>query len=100
MFLFDTDIVSETRKPWPHGGVIAWLASVDESQIFLSAVSIGEIQRGIELTRQQDPQKVQELSAWLEAIIESQSILPMGPEPSGWLPRSCTASQIRSTKMR
>lgn len=78
MFLLDTNVVSETRKPRPHGGVMAWLASVDESQIFLSAVSIGEIQRGIELTRRQDPQKAQELTAWLDAIIESQSILPMG----------------------
>lgn len=78
MFLLDTNVVSETRKPRPHGGVMAWLASVDESQIFLSAVSIGEIQRGIELTRRQDPQKAQELTAWLDAVIGSQSILPMG----------------------
>lgn len=78
MFLLDTNVVSETRKPRPHGGVMAWLASLDESQIFLSAVSIGEIQRGIELTRRQDPQKAQELTAWLDAVIGSQSILPMG----------------------
>ncbi|MDO4232724.1 MAG: type II toxin-antitoxin system VapC family toxin [Lautropia sp.] len=78
MFLLDTNVVSETRKSRPHGGVMTWLASVDESRLFLSAVTIGEIQRGIELTRQQDSQKALELTAWLDAIIESQAVLPMG----------------------
>lgn len=77
MFLLDTNIVSETRKPRPHRGLLAWLESVDEKQLFLSAVTIGEIQRGIEMTRQQAPAKAQELTAWLDAIMETQSILPL-----------------------
>ena len=49
MYLLDTNIVSELRKPKPHGGVLAWFKEVDETQLFLSAVTLGEIQSGIEL---------------------------------------------------
>lgn len=54
MYLLDTSIVSELRKPRPHGGVLAWIAGIDEAQLFLSAITLGEIQAGIERTRQQD----------------------------------------------
>jgi toxin FitB len=54
MYLLDTNVVSELRKPRPHGGVLAWLRSVDDKALFLSAVTVGEIQAGIELTREQD----------------------------------------------
>ena len=56
-YLLDTNVVSELRKPRPHGGVVAWLQSLDESQLYLSAVTLGEIQAGVELTREQDPPK-------------------------------------------
>ena len=54
MYLLDTNVVSELRRPRPHGAVLAWLQSVDDAQLFLSAVTLGEIQAGIELTREQD----------------------------------------------
>jgi toxin FitB len=50
MYLLDTNVVSELRKQRPHGGVVAWLESIDDAQLYLSAVTIGEIQAGIELT--------------------------------------------------
>lgn len=53
MYLLDTNVVSELRRPRPHGAVLAWLQSVDDAQLFLSAVTLGEIQAGIELTREQ-----------------------------------------------
>lgn len=77
MFLLDTNIVSELRKPHPHGAVIAWLQSVDDTQLFLSAVTIGEIQAGIELTREQDTAKAAEIEAWLELVANAYNILPM-----------------------
>lgn len=46
-YLLDTNVVSELRKPRPHGGVVAWLESLDESQLYLSAVTLREIQAGI-----------------------------------------------------
>ena len=77
MYLLDTNVVSELRKPKPHGAVLAWLQSVDDAQLFLSAVTIGEIQAGIELTREQDEAKAAELEAWLEQVAAAYNMLPM-----------------------
>ena len=51
----DTNVVSELRKPRPHGSVVAWLKALESNQLFVSAVALGELQAGIELTRKQDP---------------------------------------------
>ena len=75
--LLDTNVVSELRKPKPHGAVLAWLQSVDDAQLYLSAVTIGEIQAGIELTREQDEAKAAELEAWLEQVATAYNVLPM-----------------------
>lgn len=77
MYLLDTNVVSELRKPKPHGAVLAWLQSVDDAQVYLSAVTIGEIQAGIELTREQDEAKAAELEAWLEQVAAAYNVLPM-----------------------
>jgi toxin FitB len=77
MYLLDTNIISETRRSRPHGGVLAWLRSVSDSDLHVSAVSAGEIQSGIELTRPRDPAKSAELEAWLNEILEGFSVLPM-----------------------
>ena len=63
MYLLDTKVVSELRRPRPHGAVVAWLQSVDDASLFLSAVTLGEIQAGIERTREQDPAKAAEIEA-------------------------------------
>jgi predicted nucleic acid-binding protein len=52
-YLIDTNVVSELRKPKPYGAAVAWLQSLELGQGFFSAVTFGEIQRGVELTRQQ-----------------------------------------------
>ena len=77
MYLLDMNVVSELRKQRPHGGVVAWLESLDDAQLHLSAVTLGEIQAGIELTREQDPDKAKELEAWLELVAGAYNILPM-----------------------
>ncbi len=77
MYLLDTNIISEFRKARPHGGVRAWLNGVSQSSLFISAVSLGEVQTGIEITREQDPGKAAELEAWANEIIGAYSILPM-----------------------
>ena len=46
-------------------------------QLFLSAVTIGEIQAGIELTREQDPAKSDQLEQWLDQVVASYGVLPM-----------------------
>lgn len=77
MYLLDTNVVSELRKPKPHGAVLAWLRAADDAQLHLSAVTIGEIQAGIELTREQDPAKAAEIEAWLELVTAAYNVIPM-----------------------
>lgn len=77
MFLLDTNVVSELRRPRPHGAVLAWIRSVDDEQLHLSAVTLAEIQAGIEVTREQDPAKASELEAWLDQLATAWNVLPM-----------------------
>jgi predicted nucleic acid-binding protein len=77
MYLLDTNVVYELRKPKPHGAVLAWLGSVDDAQLHLCAVTIGEIQAGIELTREQDEAKALEIQTWLDLVAASYNVLPM-----------------------
>ncbi len=76
-YLLDTNVISETRKPRPHGGVMSWIASIAEEQIFVPAVSIGELQIGIEKTRAQDPARAESLERWLASFAASHQILAM-----------------------
>jgi hypothetical protein len=77
MYLLDTNVVSELRRVRPHGAVLAWLETVDDGDLHLSAVTIGEIQAGIEITREQDPDKAAEIEAWLELVAETYNVLSM-----------------------
>ncbi len=77
MYLLDTNVVSELRRPKPHGAVLAWLMSVDDQALFLSAFSLAEIQRGIEITRQQDSAKAQSMELWLDQLAESFEVLAL-----------------------
>ena len=77
MYLLDTNVVSELRKPRPHGSVLAWLQSTAEADLHLSAVTLGEIQAGIELTREQDAGKADEIEAWADQVAASYNVLPM-----------------------
>ena len=76
-YLLDTNVVSELRKPRPHGAVVAWLESLREADLYLSAVTLGEIQAGIELTREQDPAKAEDIEAWLALVAAAYNVLPM-----------------------
>jgi toxin FitB len=76
-FLLDTNVVSELRKPKPHGGVVAWLSQLRDEQLFLSAVTLGELQAGIERTRAQDAKKAEEIQGWVDQLTDSIQVLPM-----------------------
>jgi len=77
MFLLDTMVISELRRQRPHGAVLAWLKGVDDADLRLSAVTLGEIQAGIEMTRKQNPKRADELEVWLDAVAASWNVLPM-----------------------
>jgi predicted nucleic acid-binding protein len=77
MYLLDTNVVSELRKPRPHGAVLSWLEGVADADLRLSAVTLGEIQAGIELTREQDAAKATEIEAWADQVESTFGVLPM-----------------------
>ena len=77
MYLLDTNVVSELRRARPHGAVLAWLRGVDDAQLHISAVTVGEIQAGIEITREQDKAKAAEIEAWLDQVARTFNVLPM-----------------------
>lgn len=77
MYLLDTNVVSELRRLKPHGAVLAWLASVDEADLHLCALTLGELQTGIERTREQDPARAGALEAWLDQVAQAYNVLPM-----------------------
>jgi predicted nucleic acid-binding protein len=76
-FLLDTNVISELRKTKPHGAVVAWLESLSVGQIFLSALMMGELQAGVELTRRQDPAKAREIESFLASVEVSFAFVPM-----------------------
>ena len=75
MYLLDTNVVSELRKRKPHQGVLAWIQSAPEESLYISAVTVGEIQAGIEITRRQDAAKAKEIEDWLDAVAQSYGVL-------------------------
>lgn len=77
MFLLDTNVVSELRRPRPQQAVIDWITDVPADQLFVSAVTVGEIQAGIEITREQDASKATELEVWLDRVMLSYSVVAM-----------------------
>jgi hypothetical protein len=77
VYLLDTNIISELRRPRPHGGVVAWLNTVTDAELHLPAVTIGELQAGIEAAREHDPEKAAEIEAWLDQVAATYNIVPM-----------------------
>lgn len=77
MYLLDTNVVSELRRVRPHGAVLAWLRDVDDAALHISAVTIGEIQAGIEVTREQDQSKAAEIEAWLDDVSATFNVIGM-----------------------
>ncbi len=80
MYLLDTGVVSEIRRPQPHPSLARWIAEVPSDQLFVSAVTVGEIQAGIQNVRDWDRRSATELEVWLDAVVESGAVLPMDAE--------------------
>jgi hypothetical protein len=76
-YLLDTNVISELRKTKPHGAVVAWLEAIEVDRIFVSAVTMGELQAGVELTRRRGAPKAIEIESWLSSVEQSLALLPM-----------------------
>ncbi len=76
-FLLDTSAISEAKQKQPNASVLEWLDAQDETKLFLSVLTIGEIKKGI--TRLESSRKKATLEKWLEQLRArfSRRILPM-----------------------
>ena len=74
--MLDTNVVSELRRVRPHGAVVAWLNSVSKTSLRICAVTLGEIQLGIEMTRARDPAKAREIEIWADKLENSLAVIP------------------------
>lgn len=71
-YLLDTNIISEVRKGTKcDANVAAWYASIDDADIFLSVLVLGEIRKGVERARPSDPAQARALEKWLTTVAES-----------------------------
>ena len=81
-FLLDTDVLSASRRPERAVAVAAWLRSKPEEDLYLSVVTLGEIERGIALQARKQPEFAAELRAWIDRTVRlfADRLLPFGPE--------------------
>lgn len=86
-WLLDTCVLSEYVKKAPAAGVIAWLDEQDETSLYLSVITLGEIEKGILKLRAADPPRSQKLTAWLGTVEQrfTGRILPLdAPALHAW----------------
>jgi hypothetical protein len=66
LYLVDTNVVSEARRGSRQA--VSWLRSVRPERVYLSALTLGEIMRGVALRRRSDPKTAARLTEWLERL--------------------------------
>jgi toxin FitB len=69
MYLLDTVVLSEMRKRSPDSGVVRWFGAREPASLFISTITVGEIERGAALRRSQDAVFADALSSWLEQLL-------------------------------
>jgi hypothetical protein len=79
MYLLDTNIVSETVRPIPDHNVAIWLLSQPTETLWISVLTIAEIERGIALAEQFNASRARQLTGWLEGLLAQyqDQIVPM-----------------------
>jgi predicted nucleic acid-binding protein len=77
MYLLDTNVISEIRKPRPHGAVLAWLSAHANADMLISAITLLELQQGAERTRRQDRPMAARLDEWIDDVSQAFTILPL-----------------------
>lgn len=82
IYLLDTNVLSAVRRPDRAPQVRAWLGSKPESDLYLSVITLGEIERGIRLQQRRNPGFAQDLRAWLDRtmLVFADRVLPFEPE--------------------
>jgi predicted nucleic acid-binding protein len=79
-FLLDTNVISELRRPRPDPAVTAWVAGLTGSVFGISAITVGEIQCGIEKLRPADVYRAAAIELWLQALVASIRVFSVDEE--------------------
>ena len=79
MYLIDTDILSALRRPERSPRIAEWVAGQRESALYLTVITIGEVERGIASVRSRQPAFSEALASWLEQVlwVHAGRILPV-----------------------
>jgi predicted nucleic acid-binding protein len=79
MYLLDTVVLSELRKRRRNPNVVAWIGSVADAAVYVSAATLVEIEFGIERQRKRDPAFAQALASWLDTLLRvyGERVLPI-----------------------
>ena len=78
-FLLDTDILSAIRRKQRDQNLEKWLLSINSLDVYISVVTIGEVELGITQQRRNNPEFAEDLQRWLDTILQryQQRILPL-----------------------
>ncbi len=79
-YLLDTNILSEIRKPKPHGGVLAWFTAHHPEGFATPVIALFELQMGVEKVREHDALKAAEFDFWAARIAGGSDVLPLDAE--------------------
>jgi len=71
MYLLDTVILSDLRRKAPSPNVVAWVSSKPSEDLFVSVITLMEIQRGADLKRIKEPDAARQLDRWLDGIVSA-----------------------------
>ncbi|NWF06858.1 type II toxin-antitoxin system VapC family toxin [Pseudomonas salomonii] len=66
MYLLDTNVISELRKPQADARVVAWAKSVIAARMFISAITLKELETGVLRMERRDPAQGKVLRTWLK----------------------------------
>jgi toxin FitB len=67
-YLLDTNVLSETRKKRPDERVLAFLAKVNPTSLYLSCLSVGELKKGVALKMKSDPLAAKAIAGWVDGL--------------------------------
>lgn len=71
-YLIDTNVISEVRKGGrANANVARWFESIDDTELYLSVLVLGEIRQGVERARGRDPARAAALESWLTQVREA-----------------------------
>ena len=79
MYLLDTDVLSALRRRDRSPVIVRWIESQRTADLYISVVTVGEIERGIERQQRHNPNFARDLSVWLDNMLDwySDRILPV-----------------------